>query len=584
MTIEDILFLYSTNDTVGRKFNFVTGDLSAYVQDMYSVSLPGGGRAWKANVIGGGSGGGVTTIGTIDTGTLSDDGASISGTTLYMQTASDSYPGLVSIDTQTFKGVKTFLQAPVLNSLTNGSVLFAGSDKSISQDNSMFFWDDTNNIFYVGANSGAFTNSKIHAQATVNSYSQINSINLSNGTSASTDFIATADTGTDSINYADFGINSSTYSDASFTISGALDSYFYGNGGNLVLGTATAAKTIKFHTGGTLAANLRMTIADTTLTLANLATTNTFTGQTANTVINGLSLINSTAATTGNQQYSPYITQQGFGFGSTGSVNRSTAFRYGVVPVQGTTNPSAYWTIESSINGGAFGGSMSLTSAGNLGIGTIAPSGIIHAAQAAAGANIVLTESSDTGVMPASFVSQRSRGTSLTSPTAIQTGNGLGGWIIQGYNGTAYVTCAQINGVAAQTFTGSVNGAHIVFQTTTNGLTAINEKMRLTDAGNLGIGLTTVPGYLSIKAGTTTVPPVLLTNSSTTLVASPTVGMMEYTNIGGNNLLTFVRTGTTREVMVTGKITAGSFLAPITNKALVIIGDDGAIYNVQLTN
>lgn len=314
------------------------------------------------------------------------------------------------------------------------------------------------------------------------------------------------------------------------------------------------------------------------------AMTQTKAGQTSNTVTAGISYINSTAATSGNQQYSPYALDQGNGYASTSGTSRATAFRRQVIPVQGTSNPSAYWIIESSINGGAFGGSMCLTSAGNLGVGTTTPSGIIHAAQAAAGANIVLTESSDTGVMPASFVSQRSRGTSLTSPTAIQTGNGLGGWIIQGYNGTAYVTCAQINGVAAQTFTGSVNGAHIVFQTTTNGLTAINEKMRLTDAGNLGIGLTTVPGYLSIKAGTSTVPPVLLTNSSTTLVASPTVGMMEYTNIGGNNLLTFVRTGTTREVMVTGKITAGTYLTPITNKVLVFIGDDGTSYNLQLVN
>ena len=99
---------------------------------------------------------------------------------------------------------------------------------------------------------------------------QLDVNNLSSGTSASSDIIATADTGTNTTNYVDVGINSSAYSDSSFTIGGALAGYLYSNGGDLTVGTQTAAKVLKLHTGGTLTANLRETIADTSTQTLNL--------------------------------------------------------------------------------------------------------------------------------------------------------------------------------------------------------------------------------------------------------------------------------------------------------------------------
>jgi trimeric autotransporter adhesin len=55
-----------------------------------------------------GSGSGVTTVGTIDGGTYSANGASISGSTIYLQTASNTQVGLVNTIGQTFAGLKTF--------------------------------------------------------------------------------------------------------------------------------------------------------------------------------------------------------------------------------------------------------------------------------------------------------------------------------------------------------------------------------------------------------------------------------------------------------------------------------------------
>jgi len=149
-----------------------------------------------------------------------------------------------------------------LPSLTSGSILFSDGS-TIAQDNTNLFFNTTNKQLGVGTNTFLSTGNVINAKATNTGTTQINVQNGSNGTSASSDMVATADTGTDSTNYVDMGINSSTYSDAGYTIGGPLSSYLYSNGGDLAIGTQTASKVIKFHTGGTLAANLRATISDT---------------------------------------------------------------------------------------------------------------------------------------------------------------------------------------------------------------------------------------------------------------------------------------------------------------------------------
>ncbi len=51
---------------------------------------------------------GVDTIGALDGGTPSANGAEISGTTLYLQSASATQPGLINTASQAFAGVKTF--------------------------------------------------------------------------------------------------------------------------------------------------------------------------------------------------------------------------------------------------------------------------------------------------------------------------------------------------------------------------------------------------------------------------------------------------------------------------------------------
>ncbi len=70
------------------------------------------------------TGAGVLSVGTIDSQTASTDGAVIAGTSLVMQSASSTRPGLVNNATQTMSGAKTFSSSVATPSLTdNGAGL-----------------------------------------------------------------------------------------------------------------------------------------------------------------------------------------------------------------------------------------------------------------------------------------------------------------------------------------------------------------------------------------------------------------------------------------------------------------------------
>ena len=116
-------------------------------------------------------------------------------------------------------------------------------------------------VGFGGGTGITYTNSLISMRDTQNGYAQCNIQNCSTGAIASTDYIATSNTGTDSTLYVDMGINGNGFSDATWTINGANDGYYYATE-NLAIGT-TGAKELKLFTGGSLAANARVTISAT---------------------------------------------------------------------------------------------------------------------------------------------------------------------------------------------------------------------------------------------------------------------------------------------------------------------------------
>jgi len=113
----------------------------------------------------------------------------------------------------------------------------------------------SNTALNVGNNAIIFPN--VIAQFVGNSSAYLQT-NLQNKTpSGSADHVITADVGTDERDYIDLGIHGSTSSDAIFTSILPLDGYLYvqGNtatstGGNLIIGTTTAGRTVNIIAGG----------------------------------------------------------------------------------------------------------------------------------------------------------------------------------------------------------------------------------------------------------------------------------------------------------------------------------------------
>jgi Chaperone of endosialidase/Head domain of trimeric autotransporter adhesin len=112
--------------------------------------------------------------------------------------------------------------------------------------------------FVVDAGTTSSVNA-IVGKGTINSYLQLNIQNLSNGNSASSDVVATADNGNETTNFVDMGINSSTNN--SGVMGAANDAYLYNLGQNFLIGTGVPAKSLIFMTGGTTqSSNERMRI------------------------------------------------------------------------------------------------------------------------------------------------------------------------------------------------------------------------------------------------------------------------------------------------------------------------------------
>ena len=209
-------------------------------------------------------------------------GSIITTTTVY---STDLY-GNVRTATQPYiTSLPNTISMNALNVLGNTSIggnLFVTGNinvvtGNITTINSAFFVGNTITGFgalYAGIPSGYSVLPNLVAQFSTNSnsYAQINAQNISSGQQATTDYVATANNGTDTIYYVDLGIASNTYNPAlEFNSLGTSlysnDAYLYtqGNvastpGGNLVIGTATVNKAIRFISGGVGSANVVVTM------------------------------------------------------------------------------------------------------------------------------------------------------------------------------------------------------------------------------------------------------------------------------------------------------------------------------------
>jgi hypothetical protein len=139
-----------------------------------------------------------------------------------------------------------------------------------------------------------------------------------------------------------------------------------------------------------------------------------------------------------------------------------------------------------------------------VGIGTTAPNALLNLSSDIS-AKIHL-DGYSTGGSTASpgLVFNRANGTSA-APLQVGTNDRLGIIEFRGYNSSAAFsnTAAAITGYAAEPFTSSATGAYLRFETTPIGSTTRAERVRITDAGNVGIGVTDPNTILDLQGGFT---------------------------------------------------------------------------------
>ena len=259
LALNNSLFGYQAGLAATGNNNTFIGYQSGYANTTGLSNTSIGSNAMVANI----GGGNNTALGY---------GALKANTTGSSNTALGSAAGV----TNTIGADNTFIgngADATTTGLNNATAI--GYTAKVASSNSMILGGTGANAVNVGIGTNTFnatnpeklivnagTTSSVNAivgQGTINNYLQLNIQNLSNGTNASSDVVATADNGNETTNFVDLGINSSTNS--SGVMGGGDDAYLYTTGNNFLIGTTGATKALVFMTGGTTqSVNERMRI------------------------------------------------------------------------------------------------------------------------------------------------------------------------------------------------------------------------------------------------------------------------------------------------------------------------------------
>jgi len=137
---------------------------------------------------------------------------------------------------------------------------------------------------------------------------------------------------------------------------------------------------------------------------------------------------------------------------------------------------------------------------GNIGIGTTGPSALLEISNAIPGGPANMWITSFTNAIGPYYMARRSRGT-VGAPTAVQSGDGLGGFFGEGYGTTSFGGgfAGGVNVQAAQNWTDTAHGTQIAFSTTANNSTTSGTRMLIANSGLVGIGTTTPVSNLDVS-------------------------------------------------------------------------------------
>src|SRR5208283_5406101 len=127
-----------------------------------------------------------------------------------------------------------------------------------------------------------------------------------------------------------------------------------------------------------------------------------------------------------------------------------------------------------------------------VGIGTTAPAATLHVVSTSTAAGFVDVYNNTLNAV--TFATRAARGTP-TSPAVVQAGDIIGGFTGRGWTGSGGFSGGRGALIihANETWSGTAQGTYMQFNTTALGTAYQAERMRLDNAGNLGIG-TSNPG------------------------------------------------------------------------------------------
>jgi hypothetical protein len=359
----------------------------------------------------------------------------------------------------------------------------------------------------------------IQGDMDVNSYAQIVLQNHNQGANASADYVAVNNIGDDGNNYIDMGINSNVYNNNDYAVTKANDGYLYVNGGNLVIGTQSPAKTINFFTGGTNnSANfLRASVSDTGLSVVGNVTANNFTGNTVTTVSVNVSANIITNNLLSNTQVS-----------AAGAVTGQNIYTAGIVSATGNI-----------IGGNIRAGSGSISTTGNVVAGNL----------------VTATTTIDGGVSTTGNVTANAYLGSLVSVT----GNVTGSYVIA----TTQVNAPAIS-VSGNIIAGNINSVNVV--SASGNITAGNVNIpagRISVFGNVDSGNLRTSGLVSATGNIGTAGYFVgdggFISNITVAAGTKIVNGTSYANIAtsGGNLVIVVGANTIETVTSTGSNITG---------------------------
>ncbi len=168
-----------------------------------------------------------------------------------------------------------------------------------------------------------------------------------------------------------------------------------------------------------------------------------------------------------------------------------------LMTASGVAQTTAGYVPEFTNSSGAVANSAIFQSGSDIGIGTTTPAATLHVVSTSTSAGFVDVYSNTLNAVM--FATRAARGTP-GSPAVVQAGDIIGGFTGRGWTGPVSGSTGGFSGGrgaliihANETWLTTAQSTYMQFNTTALGAAAQSERMRLDNAGNLGIG-TSNPG------------------------------------------------------------------------------------------